>query len=79
MELIQADTQRAYQWLRDKIITLDLAPGALIDEQRLAAAIDVGTSPVREALKLLVHEELVVVTPRYGLYVADINLPDLPR
>ncbi|UCE52526.1 MAG: GntR family transcriptional regulator, partial [Desulfobacterales bacterium] len=37
------------------------------------------TAPVREALKLLVHDELVVVTPRHGLYVADINIPDLEQ
>jgi DNA-binding GntR family transcriptional regulator len=34
---------------------------------------------VREALKLLAHDSLVVITPRHGLYVADVNVPDLER
>jgi DNA-binding GntR family transcriptional regulator len=79
MELVQADTQRAYEQIREKIVTLALEPGALINEQRLAEELDMGIAPVREALKLLVHDELVVVTPRHGLYVADINIPDLEQ
>jgi DNA-binding GntR family transcriptional regulator len=38
-----------------------------------------GLAPVREALKLLAHENLVVITPRHGLYVADVNVPDLEQ
>jgi DNA-binding GntR family transcriptional regulator len=38
-----------------------------------------GLMPVREALKLLAHDGLVVITPRHGLYVADVNLPDLEQ
>ncbi len=79
MELVQVDTQRAYKQIREKITTLKLAPGALINEQHLAEEMDMGTGPVREALKLLVHDGLVVITPRHGLYVADINIPDLEQ
>ena len=79
MELVQIDTQRAYEQIREKIITLKLAPGALINEQQLAQELDIGTEPVRKALKLLVHDDLVVITPRHGLYVADINIPDLEQ
>ena len=79
MELVQADTQRAYEQIRERIVTLALEPGALINEQKLAKELDLGTAPVREALKLLVHDDLVVVTSRHGLYVADINIPDLEQ
>ena len=79
MELVQADTQRAYEQIREKIITLALEPGALINEQQLAKELDMGTAAVREALRLLVHDDLVVVTSRHGLYVADINIPDLEQ
>ena len=38
------------------------------------------TAPVREALKLLVHDSLVVITPRHGLYVADASvMPTIPN
>jgi DNA-binding GntR family transcriptional regulator len=79
MQLVQADTQRAYEQIREKIVTLALEPGALINEQRLAEELDMGTAPVREALKLLVHDDLVFVTARHGLYVADINISDLEQ
>ena len=79
MELVRVDTQRAYELIWEKITTLQLAPGAPINEQRLAAELDMGLVPVREALKLLVHDDLVIITPRHGLYVADINIPDLKQ
>jgi len=79
MELVEIDTRHAYEHIREKIITLELAPGTLLNEQALAEEIESGVAPVREALKLLTYDELVVVTPRHGLYVSDINLPDLEQ
>jgi DNA-binding GntR family transcriptional regulator len=79
MELVQVDTQRAYKKIREKIITLELAPGSLINEQHLAEELNLGAAPTREALKLLAHDELVSITPRHGLYIADISIPDLEQ
>lgn len=79
MELERVDTKRAYERIREQITTLELAPGSPINEQRLAQELDLGVVPVREALKLLAHENLVVITPRHGLYVADVNVPDLEQ
>lgn len=79
MELERVDTQRAYELILAKITTLELAPGAAINEQKLAQELNMGTVPVREALKLLAHDSLVVVTPRHGLYVADVSQPDLEQ
>ena len=79
MELERVDTKRAYERLRERITTLDLAPGSPVNEQQLAQELDMGLAPVREALKLLAHENLVIITPRHGLYVADVDLPDLEQ
>jgi DNA-binding GntR family transcriptional regulator len=79
MELVRVDTKRAYELIREKITTLELAPGAPISEPRLSEELDMGLAPVREALKLLAHENLIVITPRHGLYVADVNVPDLEQ
>jgi DNA-binding GntR family transcriptional regulator len=79
MELVRVDTQRAYELIRARITTLGLAPGAPINDQRLAEELDMGLVPVREALKLLAHDDLVVVTPRHGLYVADVSVSDLEQ
>lgn len=79
MELVRVDTQRAYELIWEKITTLEMAPGAPINEQQLAQELGMGMVPVREALRLLAHENLVVVTPRHGLYVADVNGSDLEQ
>jgi DNA-binding GntR family transcriptional regulator len=79
MELERVDTKRAYELIRERITTLELAPGSILNEQKLAEELDMGTVPVREALKLLAHDNLVVITPRHGLYVADVNIPDLEQ
>lgn len=79
MELVDVDTQQAYDRIRATIITLELAPGTLVNEQQLAEDLNMGAVPVREALKLLAHDELIVITPRHGLYVADISLPELEQ
>ena len=79
MKLVRVDAQRAYDLIWEKITTLELAPGAPINEQELAESFDMGTVPVREALKWLAHENLVEVTERHGIYVADVNVADLQQ
>jgi DNA-binding GntR family transcriptional regulator len=79
MELERVDTKRAYALIRERLTTLKLAPGSPLNEQELAQGLGMGLAPVREALKLLAHENLVVITPRHGLHVADVNLPDLEQ
>jgi DNA-binding GntR family transcriptional regulator len=79
MEMVRVDTQRAYEVLWDKITTLELAPGAHLNEQELSEEINMAVTSVREALRLLAHEDLVNITPRHGIYVADVNLPDLQQ
>jgi DNA-binding GntR family transcriptional regulator len=77
MEFARVDTQKAYELIWDKITTCELAPGATIDPGQLAEELKMGLTSVREAVWLLAHENLVLVTPRHGLYVAEVNLPDL--
>ncbi len=79
MELMRVDTQRACDLIRERITTLEMAPGEPIDVQALAGELGVGLAAVREALWLLGHEGLVTLTPRHGIYVAEVNLPDLEQ
>jgi len=80
MELVRIDTQRAYEVIREKITSLELAPGAPIDEGRLAEELEMGLVPVREALNLLVHDHLVEVEPEaQGLFVSKVEIPDLQQ
>ena len=78
MEFFRVDTQHAYKLIREKITTLELAPGAAVNDQSLAEAIGLELTPVREALKLLAHDGLVDIQPK-GIYVVDVSLPDLEQ
>jgi DNA-binding GntR family transcriptional regulator len=71
--------ERAYLLIRDRIITLKLAPGSVIEEARLRAELGLGRTPIREALQRLAHENLVSFVPHRGTFVTDINLTDLRR
>src|ERR1700744_2051424 len=68
---------RAYADLRDRIVTLRIAPGAPIDEDVLGSELGIGRTPVREAIKRLALENLVTVYPRRGTFASEINIPDL--
>jgi DNA-binding GntR family transcriptional regulator len=68
---------RAYSELRDRIVTLKIAPGEPIDEDLLGRQLEMGRTPVREAIKRLALENLVTVFPRRGTFASEINITDL--
>jgi DNA-binding GntR family transcriptional regulator len=68
---------RAYAALRDRIVQLRIAPGAPINEDELGRELDMGRTPVREAIKRLALENLVTVFPRRGTFASEINITDL--
>src|ERR1035438_2273986 len=63
--------------LRTRIFAHELAPGAWVDEQALAAEYGISRTPLREALKVLAAEGLVVLKPRRGCYVSQPSEQDL--
>ncbi|WP_165491868.1 GntR family transcriptional regulator [Egibacter rhizosphaerae] len=68
---------KAYYLIRDAIVALDLPPGTTIDEKALMAELDLGRTPVREALRRLADDRLVEVVPRRGMYVTHVDIGDL--
>ena len=66
-----------FKSLSEAIILGDLKPGERLMETKLADELGVSRTPVREAIRKLELEGLVVMTPRKGAEVADINLQDL--
>ena len=73
------NAEKAYRQIKEKIITLEMEPGYIIRETRLMEELGLGRTPVREALKQLQAENLVVVAPHRGLFVADIAITDLQQ
>ncbi len=72
-------SDKAYQLIRQKIITLELPPLSAIDEQALMEDLQLGRTPIREALQRLSSEGLVFFAPRRGMFVADISITDLQK
>lgn len=66
-------TDQAYRRLEELIITLELPPGTVLSEQRLSEQLGIGRTPIREALQRLAVEGLVLILPRRGVLVSDIN------
>jgi DNA-binding GntR family transcriptional regulator len=56
------------------IVTLKLAPGTAVSEAELSQSLGIGRTPIREALQRLARESLVVILPRRGVIVSEINL-----
>ncbi len=69
--------ERAYLSIRDRLVMLEIKPGEPINEERLSSELGVGRTPIREALKRLESERLVVAFPRRGTFATDVNISDL--
>jgi DNA-binding GntR family transcriptional regulator len=63
--------------LRARIFAHELPQGGWIDEQALAAEYGISRTPLREALKVLASEGLVVLKPRRGCYVTELSEQDI--
>jgi DNA-binding GntR family transcriptional regulator len=69
--------EEAYTQIKGKIITAEMPPGSVINETQLMKEFALGRTPIREAIKQLQMENLVMVTPRKGMFVTDIAVTDL--
>ncbi|SDS61361.1 GntR family transcriptional regulator [Microlunatus soli] len=76
---VHADSHAAvaYYLIRDLVVTLELAPGSPLNERILMERLNLGRTPVREALRRLADEGLVAIFPRRGMVVAPIHVHDL--
>ena len=59
-----------------RIVFFEIAPGARLVEEEVGAAYGVSRSPVREAMRLLETQGLVVRAPRRGVWVSPLTLED---
>ncbi len=66
-----------FESLREAIISGRLRPGQRLMEIQLAEELGVSRTPVREAIRKLELEGLVLMIPRKGAYVAEISMKDI--
>lgn len=79
IDMKQTDAEKAYQDIKKRIIKTELKPGAVINESELMAELGFGRTPIREALKKLQTDDLVIVKPRRGIFVAEMAITDLSQ
>ncbi|MGI9225878.1 MAG: GntR family transcriptional regulator [Woeseiaceae bacterium] len=68
-----AAVDKAYAALRQKIVSGKLATGDRLKEREICSELDISRTPVREALRQLQADGLVVIEPRRGGVVAGIS------
>lgn len=69
--------QVVYAELRRRILDWELRPGRRLYEPELSAALNVSRTPLREALRLLLAEELVDQLPTGGMVVRPVSATDI--
>ncbi|GAA5064703.1 GntR family transcriptional regulator [Thermocatellispora tengchongensis] len=69
-------SDRVYELLRQAIVEGDLAPNDRVVESEIARRLGVSQAPVREAVKQLAREGLLVHVPRRGNFVVEISAQD---
>lgn len=74
-----SQSEEAYLRIRERIVCLEMPPGSVVNEARLREELDIGRTPIREALQRLAQENLVRCIPHRGTFVTDVNITDLAR
>lgn len=70
-------TSQAYEIILQKIIDTEYKPGQKISEKKIEEDVNIGRTPVREALLQLRQENLINVIPQSGTYISKIDLKDV--
>lgn len=70
-------SDHAYAVLRDRLVMLEIPPGAPLNEAELTAELGIGRTPLREALKRLQTDHLVDFFARRGTFATRADLAEL--
>lgn len=69
--------EAAYRRLRDLIVGGVLRPGQILNEQEIVEQLNIGRTPVREAMQRLAGQHMLTIFPRRGIAVAKLGLADI--
>ena len=75
----RSQSELAYERILERIVSLEMPPGSVVNEARLREELRIGRTPIREALQRLARENLVKPIPHRGTFVTDVNITDLAR
>ncbi len=68
---------KAYDYIKDKIICCEYKPGAMLNEELLCDTLKISRTPIREAIGKLEQDGLLVVKPKKGILVKPISIEDV--
>ncbi len=75
----QTQAQVVYADLRERIVRMELPPGAGLSEAKLARLLSSGPGPVRYAIQRLAAERLLIVSPRGSTLVPPMIIADVAQ
>lgn len=67
----------AYDFLMEKIISLQILPGQYINEGEIISQLKCSRTPVREAIQRLISDKILESIPGKGTYVSKITIEDI--
>ncbi|MGN0371222.1 MAG: GntR family transcriptional regulator [Enterocloster sp.] len=68
---------QAYDYIKDRILSGELAPGTLYSETKLSAEIGISRTPMREALQCLSQDGYITIVPSKGFQIRQLNEKDM--
>ena len=74
---IESIKEKIYKTIKRRILNIELKPGEILSDRRLADELNVSRTPVRDALNLLQKENYVAQQPGRGFFVKEISLKDI--
>ncbi|MFA6507022.1 MAG: GntR family transcriptional regulator [Treponemataceae bacterium] len=77
MDNVVSLKQKAYQYIKTRIVDCDYPPNAFLNEKQLMADIQVSRTPIREALSKLEQENLVSILPNRGVTVKSLSAVEI--
>lgn len=72
-------TEQAYREIRQRLITLKILPGEPLNDDEIGRELGIGRTPVREAIKRLETDHLVVSYPKRGTFATRVEMTDLAQ
>jgi DNA-binding GntR family transcriptional regulator len=70
-------SEAVYQFLKDKLIRLELKPGQLLSEQEISTRFNFGRTPIRNAFSKMERDGLVEIIPRKGALIKFLSTKDI--
>ncbi len=77
LDVLATAQQQAYRYIREQILNGRYTGGMRLQAADIAAAVGVSRMPVREALRQLDSEGLVMIRPNRGAVVTELTAPEI--